>query len=304
MEKVKVLMVDDEERFRKTTAKLLSKRGYETTVASSGEEALEILKQNIHDVVVLDIRMPGMDGHEALAKIKEIDAKIEVIMLTGHGQMESARDSLTKGAFDYLAKPCDLDRLAARIQDAYNISHKTKQQEKKAGQVMIPIEDYTVLSPNSSIKEAIDSLNQSFQLLVSTEKIMQTGHRSILVMDRGELVGILSIMDLIQALRPGYLSAPKPSMAYNVHYSPMFWTGLFTTQAKALARKKIEDVMSPPPLAVDAESNLMEVANLLYEEEARRLVVKKNDRIVGVLREQEIFFELARTILETGKAAR
>jgi len=300
MEKIKVLMVDDEEQFRETTAKILTRRGYQTTVAGSGPEAIAVLKKTPQDVVVLDIRMPGMSGEEALAEIRKIDPKVQVIMLTGHGGIDSARESLKHGAFDYLTKPCDLDRLTARINDAFTAAQKGKRVEKKARDIMIPLEDYTTVGPEASVKEGIEKLRQSFEGLVSTSRLMQTGHRSILVLDQnGTLVGVLSIMDLIAALRPAYLSAPKPSMADMVEFSAMFWSGLFTSQAKAAAQKKVEDIMSPAPPSVDEEANLMEIANLLYEKECRRLVVVRKGKVIGVVREQEIFFEAANIILET-----
>ncbi|MBU2548260.1 MAG: CBS domain-containing protein, partial [Proteobacteria bacterium] len=137
----------------------------------------------------------------------------------------------------------------------------------------------------------------SFEELIATEKLMQTGHRSLLVMEGGRLAGVLSIVDLMAGLRPGYLSAPRPSTADQIEYSAMFWTGLFTTQAKVLAGKKVREVMSDPPPAVNEEANLMEIANLLYETESRRLAVYSGDRVAGVVREQEVFFELARLIL-------
>ncbi|MFH1138117.1 MAG: response regulator [Pseudomonadota bacterium] len=299
MAKIKVLMVDDEVQFRETTSKILTRRGYETTMAGTGEEAINILKKTPHDVVVLDIKMPGMGGEEALAAIKKIDAKTQVIMLTGHGGLESARKSLGRDAFDYLSKPCDLDRLTARINDAYSIGRQDMKGEKKAADIMIPLADYTTIGPDASVKEGIMALNRSFGELASTSRLMQAGHRSIMVLDKkGELVGILTIMDLVEALRPAYLSAPKPSTADNLHFSAMFWSGLFTAQAKALAGKKISDVMSDPPPTVDINANLMETANLMFETEARRLAVVGSGKVVGVVREQEIFFELARIILQ------
>jgi len=297
--KIKVLMVDDEEQFRATTSKILTRRGYETTVAESGEEAIEILKTSPQDVVILDIRMPGMDGHEALAQIKEIDPDVRVIMLTGHGGGESAKESLEHGAFDYLNKPCDIELLSLKINDAYDAAQEGVREEKKAGDIMIPIEDYTTIDPDSTIKEGIERLKRSFESAASTSRIMETGHRSILVFDQtGELIGILSILDLIEAVRPAYLSAPKPSMADSMQYSPMFWSGLFTTQAKGLVGKKIKDVMSDAPLSIDQDTNLMEIANLIFTKKRRRMAVTREGKVVGVVREQEIFFEMAKIILK------
>jgi len=297
--KIKVLMVDDEEQFRSTTSKILTRKGYETTMAGSGEEAIDILKKSSHDVVVLDIKMPGMDGHEALAKIRKMYPDVKVIMLTGHGAVESARESLKHGAFDYLSKPCDIDLLASKINDAYGVSKRGVKEEKRAADIMIPIEEYTTIDADSTVREGIEQLRRSYESFVATGKIMETGHRSILVFEKGELIGILSILDLIGAVRPAYLSAPKPSMADSLQYSPMFWRGLLTSQAKALVRKRVRDIMSDPPLAVEEDANLMEIAETLFTRDARRLAVTRNGKVVGVVREQEIFFEIARIVLET-----
>ncbi|MBN2124273.1 MAG: response regulator [Deltaproteobacteria bacterium] len=297
--KIRVLMVDDEEQFRVTTAKILTRKGYETTIAGSGEEAVDIIGQSDQDVVVLDIKMPGMDGHETLARIKEIHPDVPVIMLTGHGSLDSARESLSKDAYDYLSKPCDIDLLAAKINDAFSGIGKGVKKEKTAGEIMIPLEDYTTIGADSTVREGIDRLKQSYETFLATGRIMETGHRSILVFDRdGVLVGILSILDLMRALRPAYLSAPKPSMADSLQYSPMFWTGLFTTQARELVTKKIWDIMSEPPPQIDEGANLMEVVEAMHSQGARRLGVTREGKVVGVVREQEIFFEIARVALE------
>jgi len=298
-EKIKVLMVDDEEQFRATTKKILQRRGFDTIMAGSGEEAIEKLQEN-PDVVILDVKMPGMDGHQTLNEIKKLHPQLPVIMLTGHGAIESAKESLKHGAFDYLSKPCDIDLLDSRIKDAYTATHKGVKEEKKAKDIMIPIDDYTTIDADSTIKEGIERLKRSFESFASTSRIMETGHRSIVVFDRkGEMVGILSIRDLIRSLRPSYLSASKPSTADSMVYSPMFWTGQFTRQAKALVNKKIRDVMSEAPMRIDENTNLMEIANLIYSENVRRMAVTRKGKVVGMVREQEIFFEMSRIILES-----
>ena len=117
---MKLLLVDDEERFLSTTQKLLSKKGYEALTAASGAEALSILaSKNIH-VVILDVKMPGMDGLETLKAIKRDFPLVEVIMLTGHGTVESAVDGLKSGATDFLSKPAEIDELLAKAEEAYD----------------------------------------------------------------------------------------------------------------------------------------------------------------------------------------
>lgn len=298
-ETIKVLMVDDEEQFRETTKKLLKRRGFETLLAGSGEEAIDKLKEK-PDVVVLDIKMPGMDGHEALKVIKKQSPDLPVIMLTGHGAMPSAREALVEGAFDYLSKPCDMDLLASKISEAYRHGRRVERlEEKSVAGVMIPIEEYTTLNEDQTIKEAIFSLKASFVSKVSTSRIMETGHRSVIVLDEKEKVrGILAITDLLEGIMPAYLSAPKPSMADSIKYSPMFWKGMFTREVKGLAKKRIKEIMSPAPLTIDCESNLMEAAGMMVENRVRRLAVMKSGELVGVIREQDLFFEMEKILRE------
>ena len=119
LDEFNVLLVDDEAEFVETLVKRLRKRKVNTAAVGSGEEALEILKEMPVDVVVLDVKMPGMDGIETLRKIKKINPLIEVIMLTGHANMEVAIEGMELGAFDYLMKPMDIDELLYKLQDAY-----------------------------------------------------------------------------------------------------------------------------------------------------------------------------------------
>lgn len=119
MEKMKMMLVDDEERFLITTEKLLKKKGYDVLTAVSGADALENLnKRSIH-VVILDVKMPGMDGITTLKEIKRLFPLVEVIMLTGHGTVESAVDGLKSGATDYLTKPADIDELITKAEEAF-----------------------------------------------------------------------------------------------------------------------------------------------------------------------------------------
>ena len=295
--KIKVLMVDDEKQFRTTTEKILHRKGFDTVMAASGEEAIEKLAEK-PDVVILDIKMPGMDGHQALKEIKQRSPELPVIMLTGHGGRPSAEESLEKGAFDYLVKPCDVDLLVAKINDACRLgTAPNRVAERTVGDVMIPISEYTTLGRDYTIREAVVELQKSFHSKVSTSRLMETGHRSVLVLgDGGEVVGILSIRDLLEAVMPGYLSAPKPSTADSIQYSPLFWSGMFSKTVLQIAGKKIRDIMSDAPLSIDAGANLMEAAYKMVENEARRLTVVKSGRVLGVIREQDLFFEIERIL--------
>jgi len=115
----KVLLVDDEERFRTTLGKMLRAQGLEVTVLGSGREALEELHKKAYDVMVLDVRMPDMDGIATLTEIKKIAPQIEVIILTGHASMDAAVEIMRLGGYDYLLKPCPVEDLLAKIESAY-----------------------------------------------------------------------------------------------------------------------------------------------------------------------------------------
>jgi DNA-binding NtrC family response regulator len=127
-EKPTVLFVDDEEDYLTTLLKRMRKRHVDAAGVGSGEEALAFLEDHAADVVVLDVRMPGMDGIETLRKIKKTAPLTEVIMLTGHASLEAAREGMELGAFDYLMKPVDIDELLYKLEDAYK--NKTIQEAK------------------------------------------------------------------------------------------------------------------------------------------------------------------------------
>ncbi|MGC9965454.1 MAG: response regulator [Syntrophobacteraceae bacterium] len=129
MEPLRVLIVDDEVEFLETLVKRLRKRKLAVNGVTSGEAALAHLKENPVDIVVLDVKMPGMSGLETLREIKKQYGLLEVIMLTGHANMEVAIEGMETGAFDYLMKPTDIDELLYKIQDAY----KRKMLNEKTG---------------------------------------------------------------------------------------------------------------------------------------------------------------------------
>jgi DNA-binding NtrC family response regulator len=125
----KILLVDDEVPFVETMIKRLTKREMEVIAAYNGPEALDTLKRQARiEVVILDVKMPGMDGIETLAEIKKAHPLVEVIMLTGHATVESAIEGMKRGAFDYLMKPCDIEVLVSKVAEA--AAKKRRHEEK------------------------------------------------------------------------------------------------------------------------------------------------------------------------------
>lgn len=129
MASFRVLIVDDEEDFVETIVKRLRDRGLTVDGVNSGTEALSLLDNKDFDVVILDVKMPGMDGIETLREMKKKKPLTEVIMLTGHGSVESGIQGLQLGAYNYVMKPCPLDELLAQMTQAYE--RKLIEEERK-----------------------------------------------------------------------------------------------------------------------------------------------------------------------------
>lgn len=114
----KVLLVDDEVVFTENMSSLLITRGYQVTAVNNGESAIRALEEKEFDVVVLDLKMPGMDGIATLKEIKKLGLFTETLILTGHGAIDTAMEAVKLGAYDYLTKPCDIDELTDKIEEA------------------------------------------------------------------------------------------------------------------------------------------------------------------------------------------
>jgi DNA-binding NtrC family response regulator len=129
----KILLVDDEVVFTNNMAKLLHNRGYFVTAVNSGEHAIRELEEKEIDVVVLDLKMPGMDGLATLKEIKKLGLFTQTLILTGHGSIDTALVAVKLGAYDYLTKPCEIDELVAKIEGAWekkDDEYKKDMQEK------------------------------------------------------------------------------------------------------------------------------------------------------------------------------
>ncbi len=124
-EKIRLLIVDDEKGYVNVLYNRLNKRGFDVTKTFSGIEAIQELRKKDFDVAVLDLKMEDMDGIEVLKILKKMEPDLEVIMLTGHGSKEAAKEGINCGAFDYLTKPCDLEDLLTKIRDGYAKRTKT-----------------------------------------------------------------------------------------------------------------------------------------------------------------------------------
>ena len=119
MKKADILLVDDEVVFTANMSRLLTSRGYQVTTVKDGAEAIAALKQEPFDVMVLDLKMPVMDGITTLQQMKALNLLTEVLILTGHGSMDTAFQAIEMGAYDYVTKPCEIAKLVSKIEAAH-----------------------------------------------------------------------------------------------------------------------------------------------------------------------------------------
>jgi len=153
-----ILIIDDEKAIRKTLTEILSFEGYKIDEAPDGEEGLKKFKEKSYDLVLCDIKMPKLDGIEFLQKAGEINADVPVIMISGHGNIETAVEAVKKGAFDFISKPPDLNRLLITIRNAMDkgtLVTETKVLKRKVSRVQEMIGEST---PIKKIKETIDKV--------------------------------------------------------------------------------------------------------------------------------------------------
>jgi DNA-binding NtrC family response regulator len=168
-----ILIIDDEKAIRKALMEILSAEGYKTEEAGDGEEGLKKFREKSYDVVLCDIKMPKLDGIEFLQKATETNADVPVIMISGHGNIETAVDAVKKGAFDYISKPPDLNRMLITIRNAMDRSSlvtETKVLKRKVNRVQEMIGDS---SPIRKIKETIE------KVAPTDARIMITGENGV-----------------------------------------------------------------------------------------------------------------------------
>jgi len=293
---IHVLIVDDEERFRETTARILERRGFVVTAVGNGAEAVQKVKEGGIDVVVLDVKMPGMDGHEALREIKRLNGNLPVLMLTGHGTPDSADEGIRDGVHDYLAKPCSIEFLARKVTEANSKRTGVSMDEPRVGDIMVPLDSFSRILEDQAVSEAVRVLLDSFRKALRTTTIQETVHRSVLVLDRqGRVIGMVTLSDLLRGLQPLYMSLmrDRPLMADTIDLEAPGTPGMFTIMARDLADKRVSDIMSEAPALIDSDESLMAAANKMLRTGLRRFLVMEGSRPAGVIREQDLFFELA-----------
>ena len=277
--KSRILLVDDEEKFLLNLSRLLQFRGFDVTTALDGYRALEILDQDgVFDVMILDVKMPGMDGVATLRAVKKKTPNIEVIMLTGHATVESGIQSIREGAFDYLMKPCDIEDLTAKIKDACTVER---------------IRHNPVLWRRSLVKEISrpffvklyedDPIEKA--LAVFTDSAGPPHREELYILDKHDrFQGVITRADLVAATQK------------NCAGRPVSWSRL-SKNPGLLPAENLAAIMRPEhPSATAPEENLTRVAQRMIEKNVRCMPVMDAERVIGFIRLQDIFYHVEHAI--------
>ncbi|WP_462252992.1 sigma-54-dependent transcriptional regulator [Ferruginibacter sp.] len=168
-----ILIIDDEKAIRKTLTEILSYEGYKIDEASDGEEGLKRFSEKAYDIVLCDIKMPKLDGIEFLEKAKEINGEVPVIMISGHGNIDTAVEAVKKGAFDYISKPPDLNRLLITLRNALDkqiLVTETKVLKRKVSKVQ------EMIGESGPIKKIRDTIEK---VAPTDARILITGENGV-----------------------------------------------------------------------------------------------------------------------------
>ncbi len=200
MRNPKLLLVDDEISFTANLSKLLSRRGYELSVANDGENALRMVQEQEFDVILLDIRMPGMEGREVLSRIKALDPDVEVIIMTGHGDMEMAVECFLKDASNFLSKPFSVESLTVSLKRSLDkVALKRKLKQYKQNLETLMREAHSELEWAYRFRDNL--IENSHDPIVSTNKngiivIFNSAAEKLLGYKKEEVIGKMNLEDI------------------------------------------------------------------------------------------------------------
>jgi len=270
-DKIRVLLVDDEQQFVISMARILKIRGFEVTSAYDGYQAIDAVKHGGgFDVVVLDVKMPGMDGVETLGEIKKRAPDTEVIMLTGHASLESGTRAMRKGAYDYLMKPCDIEDLVEKIREAHEAETIKRNPvlwpRKRVRE--IPLHSFSRLKPEDSLEKALEVMSRD-----SEEESIEEVH---VVNGEDRLQGIVTRRDLLNE-------------AQKVHAGTSLTWNHLVESPRLLPKKKLKEVLRPQTVSTQANAYLTDAANQMILHKLRRMPVVRAGRMIGVIRLEDVF---------------
>ena len=189
-----IIVVDDEPTARKSLAEILRLEGYQVTAAENGHEAVDALSAETFDVMLLDIRMPGMDGHEVLQHATKLAPECQIILLTAHGTLESAIEALRQGAHDYLLKPASPHEILSSV--SRGIVRRTDSERKRRlleqmESSLQQLRDAEGIEETSPIKSAVVAIGEGVKVDLERREIWQDDMKVMLTPTEGKLMKVL-----------------------------------------------------------------------------------------------------------------
>jgi CheY-like chemotaxis protein len=251
-------------------AAILRARDFRVSTAFNGYEAVDVVKSGkVFDVVVLDFKMPGMDGLAAMAEIKTLSPDTEVIMLTGHASLSSGTRAIREGAFDYLMKPCDIEDLVEKIREAHETEtikrHPVLWPRKLVGE--IALSPFRGLRPEDPLSTALEMMSRA-----SGEEAIEEAY----VLDReDQLQGVVTKRALLKEAQKAH---PGGSLT---------WQGLVRNSG-LLPQKGVAEIIQRYQLATAPNAYLTDVANQMIVHSVRFMPVIRAGRMLGIIRMQDI----------------
>jgi len=278
---INLLLVDDEDDFRASASKALERQGFRVLQAQDGLKAVDLLQKISVDVVVLDLKMPGIDGITTLGLIRKIDPRLPVVILTGHGTYENAVAGIQLDIVDFVHKPIDMKDLGQRILSLVSTCGGKPLREKKLEELMVPADKYQRISIDLSILEAVELLHKEL-MNTRSERNNKMGKRALLVFEADRFVDIICASDIARLLEPEFLRESEYAS---------FFTGMFLAQSRITGRVPLQSALRGRP-RVQVDASLMEAVHLLVSENLNHLPVMDNENIVGVLRPDDLISEI------------
>jgi two-component system, NtrC family, response regulator HydG len=270
----RVLLVDDEERFVAQLGKLLERRRFQVVTAGSGRQALGLIDAQAFDAVVLDLRMPEMDGMAALGRIQAKKPAPAVIMLTGHATLETGIEAIRQGAFDYLMKPCGIEDLVAKL----DLACAVRQIRRRPILWPRSLAGELILNAFRRIEDT-DPLLEAFSIF--NHRLLRMAGETLFIVDKNDrLVGHLSKQDIVD--RAARLRGLKTITWAELSANPQWLPDL-----------KVNAVMYPDTVSVEPATPLNQVAEIMMQRGIRTLPVTDEDRrVFGVIRLRDVLVYL------------
>lgn len=283
-DRVRLLLVDDEADFRQAIARGLSRRGFEVEVAADGVAGIAAIRKKLPDIVLLDQKMPGMSGIDTLKEMRKISEDLPVIVLTGHGDFDTALAGIRLEIVDFIHKPVDVDRLSRRIHALLARDVNELMQEPTVSDLMVPPDVYPTVYVDDLLTSALKVISDAYRKPISKESRYGQVRSALVYNRRDEFQGMIRFSDLLELLIPeGLRDSPYAS----------YFTGMFLAQSKVFGKKTIENLIWKQA-TIDVSTPLMEAVNVLVEKRLINVPVVNNGKLVGILRGRDIIIATAR----------